>query len=131
LSEDHGRFLADGRLVPATHGLSVLRRCCVPMVYLTNSEALPLANFRTPNPGRSSSKAWMSLAPSGTCRADFLVSEFGHDGLPIAERKSTFRCAEICRCVLGKSARRAKKTTVISKAYAAFCRLLHTPANCL
>ena len=41
--------------VPGAHGPSILRRCCVPMEYLTNSDALPLANLRTPKPGGSSS----------------------------------------------------------------------------
>jgi len=72
LSQDHGCFLADGRQRasnPRTKRLTSLL-----LADSVLSEVLPLANFRTPNPGNSSSKAWMSLAPSGTVRSRMSLS---------------------------------------------------------
>src|SRR5215467_4713997 len=66
LSQDHGCFLADGRQCASNPRTKRLTSLLLADGVL---DELLHANFRTPNPGRSSSKAWMPLAPSGTCRA--------------------------------------------------------------
>src|SRR5262245_8038341 len=52
--------------LPLTTRPKVLRRCCLPTLYLTKNEATPVENFLMPKPGRVSSNTCVSLTPSGT-----------------------------------------------------------------
>src|SRR5262249_37423790 len=88
LSKHHGRFLANGRQRarhPRPKGLPALLRA---NAVLDEQRRLAACEFSNAEPGQFVVKLlYLELAHRNLQSTDFLVSEFGHDGLPLRTKK--------------------------------------------
>jgi len=93
-----------------------MRRCFIPLWYMTKKLAGPSLHFLMPKPGSSSSNACTSLLPVGTCNlsAFYLRNVSGTQlAHPLANpcknkqcamhRNTPYACADSCALVLSAS----------------------------